>query len=77
MMSEVFMVYVEGRSRPRVRHATLELATEEAKRLAALPDVKRRVFVMADVAVFDKPQPAKPAAPVVIIKKKRLTLPPS
>lgn len=72
-MSEIFMCYMEGRTRPKRKHPTLEIAMAEAKRLSELPDCPGRVFVLADVAVVEKP---KPPEPIVTVKKRRLTLPP-
>jgi hypothetical protein len=72
-MSEVFMCYMEGQNRPKRKQPSLEIAMGEAKRLSELPDCTGRVFVLADVAVFEKPQPQ---APVITIKKKRLIVSP-
>ena len=66
-MSEIFMCFVEGSSRPRRIHESLEIATEEARRLSEIPGVGR-VFVLADVDVISKPKPK----PVVVVKKKKL-----
>ena len=74
-MSEIFMCVAEGGGRAKKVHATLELATEEAVRLSALPTAHGRVFVMADVLVIEKALPAAPvapAAPVVSVKRKRI-----
>ncbi len=72
-MSEVFMCYMEGSGEPKRRHASLDIAMGEAKRLSELPDCSGRVFVLTDVAVFERP---KPPTPVVKIKKKRLIVSP-
>ena len=70
-MSEIFMCYAEGKSRPKKNHATLELAMVEAERLSGLENTPGRIFVLTDIAVFEK-KPEIIVAPVVTVKKKRL-----
>lgn len=72
-MNEVFMCWVEGGHVPRRRHASLDDAKIEAKRLASLPTCKGRVFVLTDVDVFEK-EAVLPKVPVITLKKKRLTV---
>ena len=71
-MSEIFMCLVEGGRGPKRIHETLEIAMTEAKRLSELPATHKRVFVLSEVAVIEKPLPAAPAAPIITVKKKRL-----
>jgi hypothetical protein len=72
-MNEVFFCWVEGGGRPKKRHATIDEAILEAKRISKLPTCNGRVFVLSDIAVFDKEVP-KQTITNIVIKKKRLTV---
>lgn len=46
-----FMVYVDGRRNPEMKHATRQAAESEAERLAQLPDNQGRyIYVLESVA---------------------------
>ena len=76
-MSTIFYCYAAGTRHPKRRHDNLEAAMTEAARLSALPDIKGTVYVLADIAVFEKAamvvaEKAQPAEPIISTKKKKL-----
>ncbi len=56
-MDRFYMIYVEGKALPKIGHLEEEASTQEAERLALLPDnIGRKVYIL-EATSYCKVQP--------------------